>query len=287
SREQETSAIVSALVDVLSGHATVPAALPLPDTCRLCGIAGCLGCDFFASADDEVSAAPAVAATDPGRRRNDTKKSKYRGVRQRPWGKWAAEIRDPRRAVRKWLGTFDTAEAAAMAYDRAAIEFRGQRAKLNFPFPDQTPPAPESATEGSHPIGAPGESPPHGDLRDEHPVTTAERYCRFAWNVFDGVKAFPPPTPEALMDDIDAAISALEYTRSTAALLASSSSKVEEEAAPESEIDQAPGTSLEPVYDKRIADEAYKAACAALAAGKPDTAIRSLHVALASCPPEK
>ncbi|CAL9099632.1 unnamed protein product, partial [Musa acuminata var. zebrina] len=262
SREQETSTIVSALVDVLSGHATAPPALPLPDTCRLCGIAGCLGCDFFASADDDVSAAPAVADTDPGRRRrNDTTKSKYRGVRQRPWGKWAAEIRDPRRAVRKWLGTFDTAEAAAMAYDRAAIEFRGQRAKLNFPFPDQTPPAPE-----------------------QQQVSEMREDSRFAWNVFDGVKAFPPPTPEALMDDIDAAISALEYTRSTAALLASSSSKVEEEAAPESEIDQPPGTSSEPVYDKRIADEAYKAACAALAAGKPDAAIRSLHVALASCP---
>ncbi|CAL9159080.1 unnamed protein product, partial [Musa hybrid cultivar] len=259
SREQETSAIVSALVDVLSGHATAPAALPLPDTCRLCGIAGCLGCDFFASADDEVSAAPAVAATDPGRRRrNDTKKSKYRGVRQRPWGKWAAEIRDPRRAVRKWLGTFDTAEAAAMAYDRAAIEFRGQRAKLNFPFPDQTPPAPEQQQVSEMlRSGNNKQTPMHRDFD-----------FRFAWNVFDGVKAFPPPTPEALMDDIDAAISALEYTRSTAALLASSSSKVEEEAAPESEIDQPPGTSSEPVYDKRIADEAYKAACAALAAGK-------------------
>ncbi|CAK9134765.1 unnamed protein product [Ilex paraguariensis] len=81
----------------------------------------------------KATATATVKAIGSGSVRNPEKEQRFRGVRKRPWGRFAAEIRDPLKKTRVWLGTFDSAEDAARAYDAAALSLRGPKTKTNFP----------------------------------------------------------------------------------------------------------------------------------------------------------
>uniref|UniRef100_A0ACD5XUP0 Uncharacterized protein n=1 Tax=Avena sativa TaxID=4498 RepID=A0ACD5XUP0_AVESA len=92
---------------------------------------------------------PAIMAARPKRRRASPSHP-YRGIRQRAWGRWSAEIRDSTKGVRVWIGTFDTAAAAARAYDAEALRIHGAKARTNFPSSTAAP-----ATCGDRPRPSP------------------------------------------------------------------------------------------------------------------------------------